>query len=271
MDLNDLYRKINLQPEIINKIECFLKTYDISQIDNQLNGFLKEESAYFTYEKLNEFFKDEKDNTAILTCYLLTCLKVYEEYKKEGISEDIFIDTMKCFTRFIDECKEKTGRYDFDRPWWTHKQVSQVIYRIGELEYEFLEKEKLISIHIPSDAVLSKENLKESFSKLFNFVKQHKVEYTKSKVICDTWLLSLTLKELLPEQSKIRNFMDCFDIVCFNENNDSCFEWVFKCKHHKDFEQLPENTSLQKKVKQLMIQGKHIGSATGYLKEQYYE
>ena len=32
------------------------------------------------------------------------------------------------------------------------------------------------------------------------------------------------------------------------------------------FEKLPENTSLQRKIKQLMLQGKHLGSAYGELK-----
>ena len=271
MDLITLCKKINLQEEIFNKVIQFNKSFNFQSIQQDLINLTNKEISYNTYEKIAKAFNEDNYNIAILTSYLNAALLTYEIYKQKEIKESVFIDTMKCFTRFIDECKEKTGQYDFDRPWWTHKQVSQVIYRIGELEYEFIDKEKLISVHIPSDAILTKEKLAESFDKLFNFVKQYKQEYKESKVLCDSWLLSLKLKELLPENSKIRNFMDCFDIVYFNENNDGCFEWVFKCKYHKEFEKLSEKTSLQKKIKQLMLQGGHLGSATGYLKQQYYK
>lgn len=266
MDINTLCNLIKLQPEIIQKVNKFINENDVSLFQEELNGFLYEETAYTTYEKLNKRYEKEKDNTAILTCYLLACLKVYDLYQNQNIENDIFIDTMKCYTRFIDECKEKTGTYDFDRAWWTHKQVSQVIYRIGELEYEFIEKEKIVNIHIPSDAKMSKENLQHSIDLLNDFIEKHKPEYKNSKIICDTWLLSPKLKTILNEKSNILNFQNLFNIIRVDENNDGCFEWVFKTKYHKEFEKLPENTSLQRKIKQIMLQGKHLGSAYGELK-----
>ena len=148
MDLQSLYKRINLQNEMIIKLNNYILNNDILQLNKEIEGLLEANTAYQTYERLKEKFKDEKDNTAILLCYLLAALKCYELYKSQNIDEKIFDDTMRCFTRFIEECKEKTGEYDFDRPWWTHKQTSQVIYRIGELEYEFME-DKTISIHIP--------------------------------------------------------------------------------------------------------------------------
>lgn len=271
MNLKILCKKIKLQKEMVDKIEEFLSSFDVTEITNDIDAFLNEETAYTAYENLNKRFKDENDNTAILACYLLACLKVYDDYKLNGIKEEIFIDTMACFSRFIEECKEKIGTYDFDRAWWTHKQVSQVIYRIGELEYEFISKEKYISIHIPSDALLTKEKLEESFQLLFEFIKKHKKEYIGKQVKCDTWLLSPKLKEILPENSKILNFQNCFDIIKVDENNDCCFVWVFKQNYHNNFESLPENTSLQRKIKNIMTNNGHLGSATGTLKEKYYE
>lgn len=267
MDINTLCNLIQLQPEIIQKVNEFLNEFDISTIQKELNGFLKEETAYNTYEILNKRFIKCKDNTPILSCYLLACLNVYDSYQKQKIDTAIFIDTMKCFTRFINECKEKTGTYDFDRAWWTHKQVSQVIYRIGELEYEFLEKEKIINIHIPSDAKMSKENLEKSIKSLKSFIERHKPEYKGKKIICDTWLLSPKLKKILNKDSKIINFQNLFNIIRVDEKNDGCFEWVFKVKYHTEFDKLPEKTSLQKNIKELMLRGEHLGSAYGELKQ----
>ena len=96
-------------------------------------------------------------------------------------------------------------------------------------------------------------------------------EYIGKQVKCDTWLLSPKLKEILPENSKILNFQNCFDIIKVDENNDGCFVWVFKQNYHNNFESLPENTSLQRKIKNIMTNNGHLGSATGTLKEKYYE
>ena len=91
------------------------------------------------------------------------------------------------------------------------------------------------------------------------------------QVKCDTWLLSVKLKELLSENSKILNFQNCFDIIKVDETNDGCFVWVFKQNYHQNYKSLPENTSLQRKIKNIMINNGHLGSATGILKEKYYE
>ena len=97
--------------------------------------------------------------TSILACSLLCACRAYEEYQKKGISDTVYFETMKCFTRFIDETQKRTGRLAFDRGWWTYRQISMQLFRIGELEYEFVEYEgrPALSIHIPSDAHFSKE------------------------------------------------------------------------------------------------------------------
>ena len=46
-------------------------------------------------------------------------LKTWEIYQKRNISKEIYIETMKCFTRFVNEHHESYGRYGFDRGFWT--------------------------------------------------------------------------------------------------------------------------------------------------------
>lgn len=62
--------------------------------------------------------------------------KSWKLYEKEGIGEDVFLATMKCFPRFIKEHLVSYGSYVFDREWWVARQISMQLLRIGELEYE---------------------------------------------------------------------------------------------------------------------------------------
>lgn len=270
MDLYTLCKRINLQEEITDKVIAFNSSFNFLSIQQELIDLTNKQTAYDTYEKLTHNFKDDVDNIAILTTYLNAALITLKKYKQLGINEEIFIDTMKCFTRFINECKEKTGKYAFDRDWWTHKQVSMVIFRIGQLEYEFIEEDKkIISIHIPSDANMTKELLKSSIRDLNKFVDIIYKEYKDATILCDTWLLSPKLKDFLNEPSKILNFQNMFNIVHIDQNSDDCFEWLFKKNRGYDLNEIELTTSLQKNVKVLMDEGKHLGKATGYLKDEF--
>lgn len=251
MDIKTLFEVIDLQKEIINKVNVFLTAFKIETLSQEILDLTDNKLAYSTYEKLANMFKDDKENIALLSIYLLSLLKTYDKYKQENISDEIFIDTMKCFKRFIDECYIKNNEYFFDRAWWTHKQSSMIIFRIKELEYEFIDDLKIISIHIPSDAKLTKSNIINSLNCLKEFVKQHKKEYIDCKIICDSWLLSNKLKDLLSKDSNILTFQSFFDIYKVNDESDDCYEWIFKKASKIEYYLLPEKTSLQKKSKRI--------------------
>lgn len=103
------------------------------------------------------YLKPDDDGFGELAAQLQCALKTRETYR---FSEEIFVETMKCFTRFVTEHLESYGRYGFDRGFWTVRQLSGVLFRIGELEYEI--REDAIHLHIPSDAVLEPERLRRS-------------------------------------------------------------------------------------------------------------
>ena len=104
--------------------------------------------------ELQTIFGDDEGNIKILTCMLKASADAYAIYKTKGISDKIYFDTMKCYTRFINETYKMTGRLYFDRYWWTARQAGGHLFRIGELEYEMkhIDDKFVISIHIPSDA-----------------------------------------------------------------------------------------------------------------------
>ena len=67
-------------------------------------------------------------------------------------------------------------------------------------------------------------------------------------------LLSPVLEELLPDSSRILAFQHRFRILSVNRENTGAIAWIFPGQHEPS-EQLPEDTSLQKKMKAFLLSG----------------
>ena len=269
MQLSQLCELINLQTEIRKQVESFFNEFDFEknkEILFKLKNSLTEKKAR---EELKEILSPDEKNLKMLSCMLYCALQEYDLYQKKGIPQKVFVDTMKCFTRFIEECKEITGEYAFDREWWTVRQISGHLFRIGSLEYEMREwnRKDVISIHIPSDADFSIQNCKDSIAQAKEFFKKYFVVFSKVKYICNSWLLSPELSSLLSEESNILKFQKLFNIYLVSYDNDEYIQWVFK-KRNCELTELPEKTLLQKNMKKLLLSGETIGTGCGVLIEE---
>lgn len=205
------------------------------------------------YNELKALLKADEDGFAMLRIMLKSAEISRRKYRERGISEEVFLDTMGCFSRFVREYKECFGRYGFDRGFWTGRQLSLSLFRLGTLEFETNG-----AVHIPSDADLSEKALDESFAKAREF-------FPSVRFCCDSWLLSPVLGELLPPDSRINRFRERFEIQTVDENNDGYKFWVFKNANMRA-EDFPENTSLQRAIKRHVLAGGKIGEAFGFLK-----
>lgn len=205
------------------------------------------------YNELKELLQTDADGFAMLQVMLRAAEISRRKYRERGISEKIFADTMGCFSRFVREYKVCFGHYGFDRGFWTGRQLSLSLFRLGTLEFETNG-----AVHIPSDADLSEAALDESFAKAREF-------FPSVRFCCDSWLLSPVLGELLPPDSRINRFRERFEIQSVDENNDGYKFWVFQNSNIRA-EDFPERTSLQRAVKRHVLAGGKIGEAFGFLK-----
>lgn len=201
-------------------------------------------------------------------------MAAYEARKKEPwnrISEEIYIETMKCFSRFVREHKVSYGVYGFDRGFWTPHQIEGKLFRIGELEYQIDDEEKVISIHIPSDADLSDDLVDASYAEQKQFFAENFPETAGWPGMCESWLLSPALKELLPSDSRILAFAARFEITQTNPDATDYLEWVYKLasgqQKSAELENLREDTSLQRRMKDFLRAGGKVGIAWGIWKE----
>lgn len=264
MDLIELPEII--QTELLSMESKFSlqKKQNKKHIQNLTSPCLWESSQKY----LKESLAPDQNGFKMLSYMLSAASYSYEEYQENGIPQQIFVDTMKCFTRFIEEHKESYGIYGFDRDFWTGRQLSLQLFRLGELEFETVieNNKKMVSIHIPSDAILTEEHCKNSLEMAADFFENYKPDYMNVPYVCHSWLLSPALRDLLPESSNIIKFQNLFTITETDKSSTDFLMWIFK-KEGIPMENLPEDTTLQRNVKKYLMSGGQIGEGSGYIKK----
>lgn len=270
--ITDLCKLIGLQKEMTEKVLEFEAGCDFALLEKPMAKLFSESTWNEGRAELKARLGDDPEGVKILTCMLRCGIKTFAMYQEKGISEDIFADTFKCFTRFISEHKVSYGKYGFDRDFWTVRQIAGDIFRIGELEYELFchDGKRGIGLHIPSDAKLDREKLRASYEDAKKFLKEYFPEYSDVEIICKSWLLSPELSKVLPAGSKILEFQKAFIIEETDYENDSFLEWVYK-RRDLEIEELPEDTTLQKNLKKYLLAGGKPGEGVGRLKKTAFE
>ena len=269
MTVQELCEKIELQTCMAEGVDEFLSSYDFTQVEDIVDGLNRADKAAAAYEKLMQTFMEDEGKIKVLTCFLLSACRSYEVYKEKGISDKIYVDTMKCFTRYTQECKVRRGYYEFDRAFWTYRQSSMVLFRLGQLEFEMKKDDmgnKVVAVHIPSDAKLTEENVDKALDMAKEFFATYYPDYAECEYTCYSWLLAPKLKELLNEDSNIVRFQNRFDIHTEDKTDMSVLEWLFKAEEDADFSSLPEDTFLQRKAKAVLLSGDTVGIGSGVLK-----
>ena len=216
--------------------------------------------------------KAQDDNGAdVLIRRLSAAVESRESGAWKRIPEDIWLATMRCFPRFISEYRRSYGRDGFDRGGWTVRQAGCVLFRIGELEYELWEENgtRAVSLHIPSDARLEPAPLNDSVRRSRGFLAEYYPEWQSLPMVCESWLLSPKLTDLLPASSRIIHFRNAFDLIRTDPDDPAAIEWVFHVAEGQRAsmraENLSEDTSLQRGMKALLLSGENPGSARGLL------
>lgn len=197
-------------------------------------------------------------------------------YRRLGLPEEVYSATMGCIPRFLAETRVLLGRWAYDRGFWTWRQTGGLLLRLGTLEFEMnllagacppgLEPgDPVLSVHIPSDAVLSRAELDRSYALAGEVFSRGTVcpWGPPRAVLCGSWLLSPALDRLLPAQSGIRRFAGDYRRFFVDERDRSFFRWLFRVPDSAS--ELPEETSLQRRAKAYLDRGGKIGMAKGIL------
>lgn len=263
--------KLDIPREIVERIIQYDVWIDYASLEDTIAELFLPKRWDKGIEEVRAYLGEDPFGFKMLTC-MLHCLStthtVYQEYH---ISDQIYIETMKCFGRYLNEHQKTYGYYAFDQEQWVVRQISARLFRIKELEFELIDwnRQQYISIHVPGDVQLTEEKLIDSFWEARQFFREHFPAYCEKPMRGAGWLLSPTLKKLLPPTSNILKFQNFFLI----EKNNAVYQykkWVFK-RDDLPLEEMPDTTLLQRNLKTYLLQGNEFVGAHGYLKRTVFD
>lgn len=262
MDIKTLCYAIALPEEVIRQVLEIDPTLNVPQRTMLRHTESWEEGLKQVTAALGE----DPQGFKMLTLMLHTAVECKRDYDALGIPEEIYIASMSCFTRFVKEHMVSYGCYGFDRGFWTVRQLSLTVFRLGQLEYETTlhEGKKIISMHIPNSSRLEQAELRKSYEMAKAFFAKYFPDYADVPYGCHSWLLSPNLKEILPESSRILYFQSQF-IILGSEPSDDYLEWAFQRSPAPKAE-LPERTSLQRSIKAFLLNGGTFCNGEGVLR-----
>lgn len=218
---------------------------------------------------------------SVCMLFLLCCSRrLGDNYKKSGIADEIFFNSMCDLTYKLEECKKLYGVYGtFVFKWFRgfflmeRFALGRFQYEKAEFIYDSYEKngvklkkgDAVYAFHIPSSGHVTRDKRMDSYRRAYNFFDAK----TDGNMIfvCTSWLLYPENENIFPSGSNLLDFMKDFDIIGRFEN-DALFQdaWrVFNREYTGDISTLPENTSLQKNYKAWLAAGKKVGEGYGVI------
>ncbi len=263
------------EPDFAEKFDAILKEY-LFPAAEELGAALDKVTKLAEEKEINEY--------SLHFIFLLSCVETIKaRYAENGIDEQIYWDTMAdLFYKYreCEDCEEVPGIFVahwysgfFDLTRFAHGRFQYEI-REFNLEKDFVTSsgkviksgDKYINFHIPSSGVSLTDDVRlDSYKKAYEVYKHL---FDDGIVIfgCGSWLLYPRHREFLPSHLNILKFMDDFEMISSEEQDEFSNGWrVFGKYSDLPLEQLPKNNSLQKAYADWLVAGNKAGSGFGLI------
>ena len=123
-----------------------------------------------------------------------------------------------------------------------------------------------LSVHIPGGSALTEGACEESYRRAGEIFERCFSEPEKA-FVCYSWMMSPQLEDMLSDGSALLSFKRKYRIFPIRTEGADVLNFVFRLKY-TSFEELPEDTSLQRAIKKLYLNGDRFYEFGGvYMKE----
>ena len=192
-----------------------------------------------------------------------------QDCRKRGIPHEVIQDTLRGIN-CIEKNRELTG-YLGIRIYlnWLSLYIRGEIYHISGFSFQIVRRddgEDVVSVHIPSGIDLSTENVMAAFVNAEKFFKAYFPEYRFTGLICQSWMLNPKLEEIMGKKTKVSQFGDLFERYEVESFGKSVYRFVFNQLTPVDPTLLNENTSMQRAIKQYLLEGNLFKDYGGFRK-----
>lgn len=177
--------------------------------------------------------------------------ELYKRRVTEALTNDIYVRNLKSIR--------------ISQMIWAAYFINTKLIEVGRLQYEKCENH--IKIHIPSGSRLEIKDV-------MNSIKDSKVEIEKyfniknPEYCCDSWLLSNQINAIIDSNSNIAKFYRLFEVKDGPDATKDILNFVFNMQECENYNNLTENTSLKKLLKQQLLENKELNIGWGKLKKE---
>lgn len=175
--------------------------------------------------------------------------ELYKKRVRDALTNDIYI--------------RKLDGIRISQMIWAAYFINTKLIEVGRLQYERCENH--IKIHIPSGNKLEIEDvldsIKESKKEIEKYFNLNNPEYR-----CDSWLLSNQINAIIDSNSNIAKFYRLFEVKDGPDATKDILNFVFNIQETDNYNKLPENTTLQKLLKQQLLKNNELKIGWGKLK-----
>lgn len=199
----------------------------------------------------------------------------YETHKNNMNKYGFDIKQVEIHKNRVKECFEndliyrKYNGVRISQMLWAVYFIKVRIIEIGRLQYEYeytKNNVSIIKIHIPKGKKLNLMEVKDSIKKSETELKSI-FKLDETKYICNSWLLSNQIYSILDKNSNISLFHNLFDIKDGEDCIDDIMNFVYGINMCNDYNILPEQTILQRKIKEKILKGEKFYLGLGVLKK----
>lgn len=124
----------------------------------------------------------------------------------------------------------------------------------------------VLGIHIPRGMDIRSESVRYAIDGVTEHIHKYYPEYTIKSIHCSSWMLNPEFEDIMGKPSKLAAFSDLFCRYPTVSNGKAVFGFVFGRGSDPDLATLPEDTSLQRAIKQRYLEGGYIHTFSGYLR-----
>ena len=144
-------------------------------------------------------------------------------------------------------------------------QKTPVTLEKAQWELCLCAQDPVIKIHIPREGSFDHQALLDSYAKARHIFDTYYPDYPYKAFYCGSWLLSADLRPLLKPTSNILGFQSDFIRIPYKSSGKGVFSFVFTVQldGEPDWDTLPQDTSLQRSIKALYVNGGYVHEDAG--------
>lgn len=174
-----------------------------------------------------------------------------------------FEDEEGAWAANVEETKEAFIGY----PFLENGRVSKETVSLPKAVWKkVLEKgDPVVSVHIPPTGKLTPELVDETLEETRAFLAKYYPDFSYKAFFCHSWMMDPQLDEMLGTESNIVKFARRFTRLSHKSDGQAIFTFIFmKPDMNFDINDLPENTTLERKAKQHYLDGKAVYECSGF-------